>query len=89
MRRVVSQGLPPPPPRVSPPLAQPRAQTEFEMFYAKVPEVTVEVGSVAGSVDAGLAGWLNLRGQWEAEDMAAKAGRTERLISGEGAWGWF
>ena len=79
-RRVVSQGLPPPP---LPP-RRPHAQTEFYGgFDAKVPEVVVHVESVAGSIDAGLAGWLNLRGRWEAEDMSEKAERTKRLISGE------
>lgn len=68
-----------------PPPLPPRSRTPSTSttFNSKVPEVKVEVDTVTGSVDAGLAGWLNLRGRWEAEDLAATKRRAEQLIAGE------
>lgn len=52
-------------------------------FICQVSEVRVDVGEIVGHIDTGLSGWLNLRGRWEAEDIAAASKRAEKLSLGE------
>lgn len=41
----------------------------------------VHASTITGKVDAGLAGWLNLRGLREAEFLAAKGCRVAKLVA--------
>lgn len=51
----------------------------------QVPEVKVHASAVTGGVNAGLAGWLNLRGLHEAQGLVATELRIAKLIAaGEG-----
>lgn len=57
----------------------------------QIPEVKVHASSVTGGVNAGLAGWLNLRGLHEAEGLVAAEQRIAKLIAageGGGALQW-
>lgn len=47
----------------------------------RVPDVNIHANTVTGGVDAGLAGWLNLRGLLEAEEMAATQNRIAQMIA--------
>lgn len=70
---------PPPslPPQPSPP--QPLPLTRLQRF--QVPKVKIHASTITGTVDAGLAGWLNLRGLRESEFMAAKGRRMAKLAA--------
>lgn len=71
------QSPPPLPPRPPPP--QPLPMTRLQRF--QVPEVKVHASMITGKVDAGLAGWLNLRGLGEAEFLAAKRRRLAKAVA--------
>lgn len=74
------------PPRQSPPLLpprppQPQPLPSLRLQRIQVPKVKVHASTIIGNVDAGLAGWLNLRGLHEAEFLAAKARRMAKLVA--------
>lgn len=69
----------PPPLPLRPPPPQPLPPMRSQSF--QVPEMKVHAGAITGKVDAGLAGWLNLRGLHEAELLAAKERRIAELVA--------
>lgn len=76
-----------PPPRQSPPPLPPRPPPlqplpPMRLQRLHLPEVKFHATTVTGNVDAGLAGWLNLRGLREAELLSAKERRTAKLVAG-------
>lgn len=73
------QSPPPLPPRPS--LPPRRSVQPMELQRFQVPEVKVRTSIITGNVDAGLAGWLNLRGLREAEGVAAKERRMAKLLA--------
>lgn len=60
---------------------QPRVGASPGVARFRVPEVQVHASSVTGGVNAGLAGWLNLRGLHEAEGLVATERRIAKLIA--------
>lgn len=47
----------------------------------RIPDVKIHASTVTGGVDAGLAGWLNLRGLREAEEIATTQHRIAKLVA--------
>lgn len=58
----------------------PQLGSSSDTVNFQVLEVKVEANAVTGTVDAGLAGWLNLRGVHEAEALKAMVQRRTNLI---------
>lgn len=54
----------------------------------RVPDVKAHASTVTGGVDASLAGWLNLRGLREAEEIAATQQRIAELVAAGITYSW-